>query len=206
MKRNSIVETPINDLVGVMEALHRYGITQLHLSAIRKAKKGELDDLVASLKALDLVVNSSIDCRVHTSFLPSSYSVIYNNDQIESAVRRKFQWRKHAQANAVYVTNKQKENGGTIGLVVISELVGKKVLPWNVGQWLLDWDRGRAQDDIPEEWKGKRVVFWGTIFFDSNECQHSVMYIEFVGGRFGSGRMRIGERFSENCVAALLAE
>jgi hypothetical protein len=63
----------------------------------------------------------------------------------------------------LYLSKKQK-NGSIEGNKLREELKGKKVLNANVLDYLLANPKA-----IPEEWKGKAVFFWGTIYRDSGD-------------------------------------
>lgn len=70
----------------------------------------------------------------------------------------------------LYLSKKQKS--GTIGGHKLrEELKGKKVLNANVLDYLLANPKA-----IPEEWKGKAVFFWGTIYCDSG----GNLYVRFL--------------------------
>ncbi|MBI3074608.1 MAG: hypothetical protein HYY92_00090 [Parcubacteria group bacterium] len=86
--------------------------------------------------------------------------------------------------NAVelYLADEQKE-GRIIGTELRKKLQDKPVLNANVLDYLL---KPKNQHLIPEEWKGKAVFFWGTVYrySDGNLC---VRYLYWsVGGWFWS--------------------
>lgn len=62
----------------------------------------------------------------------------------------------------LFVTEKQKTEWVN-GEVLQKELEGKEVLNANVLYWLLE-----NPEHIPEEWKGKYVYFWGTVYRSSD--------------------------------------
>ena len=72
----------------------------------------------------------------------------------------------------LYQSRKQQGNSYLYGNELREELKDKNVLNANVLDFLLD-----NPYLIPEEWKGKNVFFWGTIFKDRDgRCCVSCMY------------------------------
>jgi len=203
---NSILDITNNDERATLEVFHTAGINRDHFFAVRKAKGDDLLEIVKAFNDLRARVLFSIDCGVNEE-APQKHFIVRPEDRIMSAVREKIIWNREAQAGALYRAPCQ-VNIGVSGLQIAMELEGKKVLPWSVGRWLLDWDRGRQQLDIPMEWRRKKVFFWGTIFYDSHPivCKKYVTYIDFLGGRFGCGQCRVDSLFGPECFAAVLTE
>ncbi len=91
----------------------------------------------------------------------------------------------------LYLCDKQKD-GVIEGNKLRKLLKGKPVLNANVLDHLLD-----NQQLIPEEWKGKAVFFWGTIYrnSDGNLCVRYLYWDDdrwrwndgWLGGSFGGG-------------------
>ena len=97
----------------------------------------------------------------------------------------------------LYLSKKQK-NGIIEGSKLSEELKGKKVLNANVLDYLL-----KNPHLIPEEWKGKYIFFWGTIFyFVGCIC---VRYLYWSGGRWYWDGFAFAHDFNSDCPAALLA-
>ena len=78
---------------------------------------------------------------------------------------------------ALHLEPEQKE-GHLSGDVLRERLKDKSVLNANVLDYLL-----KHPKLIPEEWKGKYVFFWGTIYRDSGGSL-SVRYLYWYGGRW----------------------
>jgi hypothetical protein len=79
---------------------------------------------------------------------------------------------------ALYVT-KEQEKGGVSAQIILKELEDKPVLNANVMFYLYDHPKL-----IPEKWKDKKLVFWGTIYLDYANRNHSyVCYLYWDGGR-----------------------
>lgn len=66
---------------------------------------------------------------------------------------------------SLYLSAVQKSGDRIEGHKLRNELADKPVLNVNVRDYLL-----ANEHLIPEEWKGKTVFFWGTIYIDSNDC------------------------------------
>jgi hypothetical protein len=72
---------------------------------------------------------------------------------------------------ALHLSDRQK-NGGTVrGNALRKELASRPVLNANVLDWLL-----AHPERIPEEWKGKAVFFWGTVY----RARHGNLYVRFL--------------------------
>ncbi len=94
-----------------------------------------------------------IDCDA-APFIPSCWKV----EEHQKNGNIKFD----ASKVELYLSKKQK-NGSIEGNKLREELKGKKVLNANVLDYLLANPKA-----IPEEWKGKYIFFWGTIYRDSD--------------------------------------
>lgn len=92
----------------------------------------------------------------------------------------------------LYLSEDQKDNKIVGSELCCFELADKPTLNANLLDYLLD-----HPDLIPEEWKGKAVFFWGTIYRDSKGYQ-MVRYLGFgvsrwerdygwLDGYFGAG-------------------
>ena len=92
------------------------------------------------------------------------------------------------------------QNGKVLeGNKLRKELAGKPVLNANVLDYLL-----AHTEFIPEEWKGKYVFFWGTIYRNSNGSR-CVRYLGWGGGRWGWAAYWLGSDWSGGGPAALRA-
>lgn len=64
-----------------------------------------------------------------------------------------------------YLSEKQRKGSYSIGTDLRKELANQSILNANVLDYLL---KPENQHLIPEEWKGKYIFFWGTIYRDAN--------------------------------------
>ena len=78
----------------------------------------------------------------------------------------------------LYLSKHQKDGGVIRGENLRKELAGKPVLNANVLEYLL-----ANKHLIPEEWKGKLVFFWGTIY-RGPRGHLSVRYLRWSGGEW----------------------
>lgn len=114
-----------------------------------------------------------IDCDARP-FVPDGWSS-KKEDQLRGAVGGKLVWGKTK--TKLFLAEKQKK-GVVSGNDLRKELEGKPVLKANVLDYLL-----AHPELIPEEWKGKMVFFWGTIYRVSDGCL-CVRYLFCVGDRW----------------------
>jgi hypothetical protein len=95
-----------------------------------------------------------IDCAARP-FVPNGWAV---EDHQNGGI-----WKWDASKMKLYVSNNQKDGKVTKGHELRKELMQKLVVNANVLDYLL-----AHPHLIPEEWKGKAVFFWGTIYCDTN--------------------------------------
>lgn len=98
----------------------------------------------------------------------------------------------------LYLSKKQK-NGTIVGNKLREELKGKKVLNANVLDYLL-----ANPTAIPNEWKGKAIFFWGTIYRCSNGLI-CVRYLFWGGTTWYWSSRWLGDDFRDGGPAALSA-
>lgn len=97
---------------------------------------------------------------------------------------------------SLYLCDEQR--GGTIeGNKLRKKLKGKPVLNACVLDYLL-----KHPDLIPDEWKGKAVFFWGTIYRDSGGDLY-VRYLYWHGGKWDWNNRWLGDVFLDSNPAAL---
>ncbi len=112
-----------------------------------------------------------------------------------------FTWDKEAQRDALYLSNGQVERSGIEGNELRKELTEKSipVLNANVLDYLL-----ANPHLIPEEWKGRYVFFWGTVYGrrDGRLC---VRYLYWDDGEWNWSSYRLGIDFSSHRPAAVRA-
>lgn len=102
-----------------------------------------------------------IDCDAQP-FIPDGWE-IREEDQLPNRVRGAFKWDKDAQKDALYLSKGQRNGKWIEGNELRKELADKPVLNANVLDYLL-----ANPHIIPEEWKGKAIFFWGTIYRGRN--------------------------------------
>ena len=96
--------------------------------------------------------------------------------------------------------NKKQQDGGSIeGNKLRKELADMPVYNANLLDYLLD-----NPHLIPEEWKGKAVCFWGTIYrhSDGNLC---VRFLVWNGGLWKQGNYWLGGHFDAGFPSAVAA-
>lgn len=109
-------------------------------------------------------------------------------------------WKFDAKQIELYLDPAQ-SGGSILGHDLRNVLKGKPVLNANVLNWLLQEEN---QHLIPEEWKGKYVFFWGTIY-RRPAGSLSVRYLRWSGGQWGWFWLWLDDRWDEAHPAALLA-
>lgn len=115
-------------------------------------------------------VEHIIDCDA-TPYVPDGWKVE------EHQKGGTFKW--NATQVELYLTGGQKNGNVVEGNKLRKELAGKPVLNANVLDYLL-----ARPHLIPEEWKGKYVFFWGTVYRDSDGSL-CVRYLYWGGGGWG---------------------
>ncbi|MBU6388623.1 hypothetical protein KGQ72_01995 [Patescibacteria group bacterium] len=152
------------------------------LANVRQALLG-----YAEIKLVEHVINCDA-----TPFVPDGWEVI------EHQKDGQFQWNKDAQKDALFLSSAQKK-GNTEGNKLRKELADKPVLNACVLDYLL-----AHPHLIPEEWKGKAIFFWGTIYRDSvgNLC---VRYLYWLGDGWDWFDSWLGDDWSDDSPAALRA-
>ena len=98
------------------------------------------------------IIEHVIDCDADP-FVPDDWSVE------EHRKGGAFKWDTEAQRDALYLSKQQQGGQYIEGNKLRKELAKKPVLNANVLDYLL-----ANPHLIPEEWKGKAVFFWGTIY------------------------------------------
>ncbi|MFA5009729.1 MAG: hypothetical protein WC553_00660 [Patescibacteria group bacterium] len=138
-----------------------------------------------------------IDCDTEL-FIPDYWEVV------EHQKGGKLEW--NPEKIQLYLSNAQNDNSDIEGHELCRELKGKRVLNDCVLDWLI-----AHPEFIPEEWKGKYIFFWGTIYRDSSGYLR-VRFLYWDGGRWGRwGRWRwnyrrLDDKLHSNEPAAVLAD
>jgi len=95
--------------------------------------------------------------------------------------------------------DEQQKAGYIVGRELRNKLQGRPVFNANLLDYLLT-----HTELIPEEWKGKTVFFWGTIYRSSDGCL-IVRSLGWSGGRWDWSCLWLGGRLSDDCPAAVPA-
>ncbi len=99
----------------------------------------------------------AIDCDAPV-FVPDGWSY-HEENQLPNRVKGIFAW--DPAAAKLYLSKKQKVSSYIVGNDLRCELRSQPVFPANVLDYLL---KPENQHLIPEDWKGKYICFWGTIY------------------------------------------
>jgi len=100
---------------------------------------------------------------------------------------------------SLYLSEQQKNSNYISGEKLREELKNKTVLNANVLDWLI-----AHPHYIPEEWKNKFILFWGTIYRDS----YGDLYVRCLywrGGRWHWNHLQVDNDFYSYYPAALRA-
>jgi len=130
----------VREAGGTDEDIHRLSTPEGQKTLADMAK------LAVTARADDLLVDLDAD-----PFCPDGWKVVSH----QKGGKRKFD----RNAIGLYLADGQKNGGRMVGTDLRDALAGQPVENAN----LLDWYLANP-DQIPEEWKGKFVVFWGTIY------------------------------------------
>ncbi len=103
------------------------------------------------------VFENIVNCN-EMPFVPLGWSVLPKSEQLQNRV--KGQYKLDFTRTKLFLVKKQKK-GGIEGNELRKKMIKKGVLPANVLEYLLN-----NQNLIPEEFKGKCIFFWGTIYID----------------------------------------
>lgn len=189
-----------------MAKANDFGVGLMHETAITASKVGwEPEDFSKLSKDENLLklirgvlygtheikgIEHIIDCDADP-FIPSGWSV----EEHQKMGNIKFD----ASKVDLYLSRPQRKNNSIEGNKLREELKGKKVLNANVLDFLL-----KNPHLIPEEWKGKAVFFWGTIYRRSvgSLC---VSYLYWGGTEWHWGYRWLVRSFNGSDPAACLA-
>ncbi|MFA5124560.1 MAG: hypothetical protein WC473_01885 [Patescibacteria group bacterium] len=171
----------------VMDAFEAAGYTPEEMTKLQQFKSlAEFKKVLHGLAEI-IVTKYIIDCDVHP-FVPSGWKVE------EHQKGGQLEW--NPALIELYLANDQKNNI-VKGHALRKLLAGKLVLNANVLDYLL-----AHLELIPEEWKGKCIFFWGTIYRDSDD-RLFVRYLCWGGGGWDWGYGWLDGGFGVGDPAAL---
>ncbi|OHA26678.1 MAG: hypothetical protein A3D56_02640 [Candidatus Taylorbacteria bacterium RIFCSPHIGHO2_02_FULL_45_35] len=189
-----LIRTPLSELNATIELFDRYGVTAEHLAHLRKkppeyqtlvARVLKFDPFMSRVVSLgqflidggfsegDLeyvsqnqsvlgklleLVRGAIDCDTPV-FIPDGWEVLPEAEQLPNRVKGKFAW--NPKEVTLHLANGQKNGKWIEGNKLRKELVKQPVYTAHLLDYLLVTEN---QHLIPEEWKGKWIFFWGTIY------------------------------------------
>jgi hypothetical protein len=177
---------------------------------LKKATGGDFFGLVrevlegrAEICRIERLTTRTVSAAAHTidcdakPFEPSGLTVAPESDQLANRVRGQFEFdparvKLHVSKNQ---QGRKRVKGDKLALKLASELV----LPANVLDFYL-----ANPHLIPEEWKGKSVFFWGTVYRVSSGHLY-VRYLCFDDGGWYSGCRWLGNDWRSSSPAALRA-
>lgn len=148
------------------DALEAFGFSPDEVTKLRSyAKLGDVKALLHGTAEI-VIAKHLIDCDA-SPFLPKGWKVEehHKGGQLE--------W--NSENIALYLSEKQKNGSFIEGNKLRQELQDQPVLNANVLDYLL-----ANPNLIPEEWKGKYICFWGTIYRNGNG-NLSVRYLNWYG-------------------------
>lgn len=137
----------------------------------------------------EIVIKSHvINCDADL-FVPDGYSV---EEHIKGGELR---W--NPKEIKLYLCDEQKGYSSIQGHMLRKKLKNKSVLNSNVLSYLL-----KNQQLIPNQWKGKFIFFWGTIYRDSDGDQF-VHNLDWGNGEWFSNYLSLDSDFGRNYLAAV---
>ncbi|MFY9461790.1 MAG: hypothetical protein WAP51_01140 [Candidatus Sungiibacteriota bacterium] len=161
-----------------------------------RAEICRIERLVADGKTAVVVAEHLIDCDA-APFEPSGLTVARESEQLPNRVRGQFVF--DPTKVKLHLSPDQRDGKYIKGKKLRRELAREPVLTANVLDYLL-----KNPHLIPEEWKGKAVFFWGTIYRVSDGDLY-VRYLCFVDGRWYSDYDWLGGGWDGDYPAALRA-
>lgn len=203
------METEKSVLDGKLTNEQLGGLTRRQNEIIRRINDGTLkyDEAMALLQGFVIEAKSSyfgvlkgtheikviehlIDCDADP-FIPESWEVLEH--QKGGIVRF------NASKIDLYLSKPQRKGNSIEGNKLREELKNKKVLNANVLDFLL-----KNPHLIPEDWKGKAIFFWGTIYCSSDGDLY-VRYLSWFGGAWRWSRSWLDSGFRSGLPAAVSA-
>ena len=140
-----------------------------------------------------VAIEHLIDCDV-APFCPAGLTVAEESEQLPNRVRGKFPW--NSASVRLHLSPNQQGGKHIDGKKLRKELEKERVY----GAWLLDFYLAHPEL-IPDEWKGKAVFFWGTIY-RSAVGRLYVRYLYWDGKRWSSHFGWLDDSFHDYSPAA----
>ncbi|MDD5397270.1 MAG: hypothetical protein PHW24_04440 [Candidatus Moranbacteria bacterium] len=172
------------------DALDEAGFTPDLVTKLKQYKELEKIKLLLNGCGEVVQIRHIIDCDADP-FVPDGW-------KIEKHLKGgKFEW--NADKVSLYLSKEQEGGSAIEGNKLRKKLEKMPVLNANVLDYLL-----KNPQLIPEDWKGKAVFFWGTIYrcSDGSLC---VRYLYWGGGEWDWGCSWLGDGFLSLCPAAVCA-
>ena len=139
-------------------AFRRHGWSNAEINKLCEGNLlAHLLPLVREYGNITAVVKYLINCDADP-FIPNGWRV-EEADQLVSRVRSVFEW--DESKVLLHLSSNQMDGKSIKGEQLQTELANESVLNANVLDYLLAY-----QTLIPDEWKGKCVFFWGTVYRD----------------------------------------
>ena len=183
----------IGQMNQLADALEAAGYTPDDVTKLRSQPETLKQFKPVLMGTAEVVVKThTIDCDAHP-YVPDGWS-IRKEDQLKSSVSGQLVW---SLDKVELHTCPEQEKGTIKGDKLRKKLEGQPVLNANVLDYLL-----ANPQLIPEQWKGKYVFFWGTIY----RYSYGFLYVRFLYWR-GDGWLWnyrwLGNYFYDYLPAAL---
>jgi hypothetical protein len=172
----------------LMDSLENAGFTPGDVTKLQQFKGlGKLRDVLAGTAEI-VAIKHIIDCDAKP-FVPDGWKV---EEHIKGG---QFKW--DPSSIKLYLDESQENGKSIVGNKLRELLSGKPVFNANVLDYLY-----AHPELIPEDWKGKAIMFWGTIYRSSDGYLY-VRYLCWGGGRWNWNCYWLGGGFYDFSLAAL---
>ncbi|HPT29693.1 MAG TPA: hypothetical protein PK526_02010 [bacterium] len=188
MSENKDLMLDVSQAEELKLAFRRHGYTNKDIKTL--SEKGILGEVLKVIKgqAEIRMIEHLIDCDA-APFIPDGWSV----ENHKPGGLFKFDPAKIS----LYLSKKQKKGDYSVGTELRKELGKMSVLNANVLDCLL-----ANPVLIPEEWKGKAIFFWGTIYRSSGGSL-CVRCLNWSGSNWNWNYSFLGDSFNSDSPAAL---
>lgn len=158
----------------LMNALEEVGFSSADITAL-----GQFPDLIKirGVVRRELVIKHkeyTVDFDVEPS-VPAGWRVLPDNKQLKNRIRGKLEF---DLAKVKLHLDSSQEKGLPEGNELRKKLEGVPVYGAQLGDFYMTFPYL-----IPDEWKGKAVLFWGTIYLDHGD-RPCVRFLAWFGGRW----------------------